>query len=175
MKSERKGWLATLMRYQYVLLVAAIGAILLLLPTGEKAQQIPQVQQEETQEQEDLQQAMQQILSHIEGVGRVEVMLTLDSNGERVLASDASLRYSGSVQAPDQYDRTTSPVTVSGSEGEEIVITQEKYPTYRGALVVCDGGGNDRVRLMVVEAVSVLTGLGADCISVVPWQSDSIG
>ncbi len=36
----------------------------------------------------------------------------------------------------------------------------------RPALIVCPGGGDARVRLRLIEAVSALTGLGADRISV---------
>ncbi len=94
-------------------------------------------------------------------------MLPLHSGGERVLAQDSSLRYSGSAQSPDSYERSSQPVTDAGG----VVVTQEKYPQYRGALVVCEGGGNDAVRFQVVSAVSALTGLGSDRIAVVKWQS----
>ena len=47
----------------------------------------------------------------------------------------------------------------------------ETYPQFRGALVVCQGGGDPAVRLAVIEAVSALTGLGSDKISVVKLQS----
>ena len=110
---------------------------------------------------------MEVILEKISGVGRVDVMLTLQSGSELVLAQDSSLRYSGSVQSPDNYERRSDAVTDSGG----VVVTQEKYPQYRGALVVCDGGGSDAVRLQVVEAVSALTGLGSDRIAVVKWGS----
>ena len=111
----------------------------------------------------------------MEGVGRVDVMLTLQSGRELVLAGDDSLRYSGNVNAPDSYDRSTSTVTVGGAGEEDVVVTQERYPQYRGALVVCDGGGNDAVRLAVTGAVSALTGLGSDRIAVVRWQSGQAG
>ena len=114
---------------------------------------------------------MEEILSKISGVGRVDVMLTLHSGGELVLAQDTSLRYSGPTQNPDSYERTSD--TVSGTGG--VVVTQEKYPLYRGALVVCEGGGSDGVRLQVVEAVAALTGLGADRIAVVQWSAASGG
>ena len=103
-------------------------------------------------------------------------MLTLQSGSELVLAADTALRYSGSTQAPDDYDRSSETVTVSGGGGgTDVVVTQERYPQYRGALVVCDGGGNDAVRLQVVEAVSALTGLGSDRIAVVKWQAAAAG
>ena len=41
--------------------------------------------------------------------------------------------------------------------------------------MVCEGGGSDGVRLQVVEAVSALTGLGADRIAVVQWRAGGGG
>ena len=109
---------------------------------------------------------MEEILSKISGVGRVDVMLTLHSGGELVLAEDAALRYSGSAQSPDSYERSTDTVTTAGG----VVVRQEICPQYRGALVVCDGGNSDRVRLAVIDAVGALTGLGSDRIAVVKWR-----
>ena len=162
--------LAVLNKYKYVLLVAALGALLLLWPTGQKTAESSPAEASSAGDRVDLAQteaAMEEILGKISGVGRVDVMLTLQSGGERVLAQDTSLRYSGNVQTPDSYERSTQPVTDAGG----VVVTQEMYPQYRGALVVCEGGGNDAVRLQVVSAVSALTGLGSDRIAVVKWQT----
>ena len=43
---------------------------------------------------------------------------------------------------------------------------QTVAPQFRGALVVCAGGDDPGVRLQVIRAVSALTGLGSDCITV---------
>ena len=165
---KRKFPLGFLNRYKFVLLVAVLGAALLLWPgspaDGEAPEKTagPSLQTVPVRETEA---AMEAILAEISGVGRVDVMLTLHSGSELVLAEDAALRYSGDAQAPDSYERSTDTVTASGG----VVVKQEIYPQYRGALVVCDGGSNDRVRLAVVNAVSALTGLGTDKIAVVPW------
>lgn len=165
--------LAVLNKYKYALLVAALGAVLLLWP----ARQRPAADGEGdaaptgTVDLEKTEAAMEEILGKISGVGRVDVMLTLHSGGELVLAQDSSLRYSGNVQSPDNYERSSQPVTDNGG----VVVTQEMYPQYRGALVVCEGGGNDAVRLQVISAVSALTGLGSDRIAVVRWQDNQTG
>lgn len=162
--------LAAVGKYKYVLLVAALGALLLLWPSGKRTvESIPDRETSPAARDSSLEQvekAMEEILGKISGVGRVDVMLTLHSGGELVLAQDSSLRYSGNVQTPDSYERSTQPVTDAGG----VVVTQETYPQYRGALVVCEGGGNDAVRLQVTAAVSALTGLGSDRIAVVRWQ-----
>ncbi len=166
--------LAAVGKYKYVLLVAALGAVLLLWPMERKAGGAVPAEAAPVYGGTDLEKtekAMEEILGKISGVGKVDVMLTLHSGGERVLAQDSSLRYSGPAQSPDSYERTSQPVT----DGGGVVVTQEKYPQYRGALVVCEGGGNDAVRLQVVASVSALTGLGSDRIAVVKWQNAPSG
>ena len=166
--------LAVLGKYKYVLLVAVLGGLLLLWPMERKADGAVPAEAAPAYGGTDLEKtekAMEEILGKISGVGKVDVMLTLHSGGERVLAQDSSLRYSGSAQSPDSYERSSQPVTDAGG----VVVTQEKYPQYRGALVVCDGGGSDAVRLAVTGAVSALTGLGSDRIAVVRWQSGQAG
>ena len=115
---------------------------------------------------DEIERELEEILSKIGGVGRAEVLLTLSSGDQQVLAADTSLSYTGPSQSPDSYSRSTDIVTVSGSGGTEAVVTHRLYPQYRGAVVVCDGGGSDKVRLAVTEAVSVATGLGSDRIAV---------
>lgn len=161
--------LAVLGRYKYVLLVAALGAALLLWPTaaGTAAENAQAAEETKPASLRETEEAMERILGKISGVGQVDVMLTLQSGSELVLAQDSTLRYSGSAQSPDDYQRSSETVTSSGG----VVVTQQVYPQYRGALVVCDGGSSDAVRLEVVAAVSALTGLGADRITVVKWQS----
>ena len=113
---------------------------------------------------------MEDILSKISGVGQVQVMLTEDTDGTRQLAQDTELSYSGSTDAPEDYSRRSETVLVDGGEGDQTVVTQTRYPTYRGALVVCQGGERAEVKLAVTEAVAALTGLSADRITVAKWQ-----
>lgn len=162
-------------RYKYVILVLLAGIALMLWPRTEQAESAEDISRPEVEESTDaMERELAQILSRIQGVGKVEVMLTLQSGGELVLAQDQSLRYSGSTQAPDDYDRSSQTVTISDSGREDVIVTQQRYPQYRGALIVCEGGGSDAVRLQVIKAVSVLTGLGSDCISVVKWGSGGL-
>lgn len=165
---EGVGLWGLLGKYKYVLLVALAGVICLLWPTGgeERATaEIPVV----SDELQEMEREMEEILSRIDGVGEISLMLTLDRGKEAVLAEDSSLSYSGDTRAPEDYNRTSRPIVLS-NDGEEVVVRQEVYPRFRGALVVCRGGGDPNVQLAVIGAVSALTGLGADRISVLKWQ-----
>lgn len=176
-KRKLKLW-EILKKYSYVLLIAAIGAVLILLPKDTEdpikttVNEIVQEQPAAENATRQLEEEMEAILSKISGVGKVDVLLTIHSSRELVLAQDNALQYSGNTHAPDNYDRSSEPITVGAvGGGENVVVTQERYPQYRGALVVCQGGGNDAVRLMVTDAVAALTGLGSDRITVVKWQN----
>ena len=61
----------------------------------------------------------------------------------------------------------TSTVLVNqGSGVQEAVKVQELGPSYQGALVVAQGAEDPEVRLALSQAVSALTGLGADKITI---------
>lgn len=147
-------------KYRYVLLMAALGVLLLLLPSGGgDAVAEPSVPDTGQYDRLAVQAEMEQILSSLDGVGRLSLMLTVDGGGALTLAQDEEVEGT-------QRKKTETVILGSGA-GAEVVVTQRAYPRYVGALVVCEGGGNAAVQLRVTQAVSVLTGLSSDRISVV--------
>ena len=169
MKGKTEGVRKLWDRYKYAVLVVLIGAGLLLWPSGKDGTETTSQRRTETADIRDIQTEMEDILGAMSGVGQVKVMLTVDSDGERQLAQDTELTYSGSAAAPEDYSRKSEIVLVDGGE-DGTVVTRTLYPTYRGALVVCQGGDRADVRLAVTEAVASLTGLSADRIAVAKWQ-----
>ena len=155
-------WKEALGKYQFVLLVLAAGILLLLLPTGGPKEEPVEDSCPETRESFDLEQfeeKLARMLSQVEGAGETRVILTLDSGDRRVLARDEERDGEGGP--------TSTVVTVEGSSGEQgVVPLQTVAPQFRGALVVCPGGGEAKVKLELIRAVSALTGLGADSITV---------
>ena len=167
-KRETKGVRGVWDKYKFVILVVVAGALLLLWPGGKVVKNT--VSAAQAAEARDLETEMEEILSKIAGVGQVQVMLTEDADGEKQLAQDTELSYSGSTKAPEDYSRS-SEVVLADSGGEDtVVVTRQQYPTYRGALVVCQGGDQADVRLAVTEAVAALTGLSSDRVTVAKWQ-----
>ncbi len=157
-------------KYKFVALVALAGAVLLLWPSGSGDAAEHASPQAAPAAQAELQAEMEDILGRIQGVGEVQVLLTVDSDGERQLAEDSELSYSGSTAVPEDYSRSSQTVLVDGGSGDAPVVTRTVYPTYRGALVVCQGGDRADVKLAVTEAVASLTGLTADRITVAKSQ-----
>lgn len=159
-------------KYRYAALILLLGAALLMLPSGRKSAGEKTAGQAEDygESTAETEKKMRQILSEIHGVGNLQIMLTVESGGERHLAQNSELSYSGSSQTPEDCSRRSETVVVSDDGGEKAVVTKSSAPVYRGALVVCQGAGNPDVKLAVTEAVSALTGLSSDRITVVKCQ-----
>ena len=156
-------------KYRYVALVVLAGVVLMLLPSGKGEQQTSSDQPVNVSEAYSLaetEKRLEQLLGRIRGVGQVQVMLTLKSGSSLQLAENRSTSLR---DTEDRQDRDV--VTLNrGSGYEDVVVTEQTYPVYQGAVVVCQGAGDSGVNLAVIQAVSVLTGLGRDKITVVQWK-----
>ena len=157
-----KRWKGALGKYQAVLLVIGVGVILLLLPSGGGTAAQPEQQTAEEENNFDLErfeERLERTLSQVQGAGKVQLVLTLDSSSRQVLAQDTQREADGGSSA--------TVVTVGEGGGEQgVVALQTVAPRFRGALVVCPGGGQAQTRLRLTEAVSALTGLSSDRISI---------
>jgi len=158
-------------RYKWAVLVILAGVVALLWPSGgtKETSTAQSTAVAALGDPEALQEEMEEILSHISGVGEVRLLLTVETDGERQLAGNTETSYSGSASAPEDFSRSWEAVMPQDG-GQTPVVTTTRYPTYRGALVVCQGGDQASVRLAVTEAVTALTGLPADRVSVAKWQ-----
>lgn len=155
-------------KYKFVVLIILIGIILMMLPTGKKTQTSSKATTiEDVFSLESTEEQMTDILSHIAGVGKIRVMLTLKSGTQLQLAEDVSR---ADKDSDTKYD--SEIVTINrGSGNQEVVVTDQIYPTFQGAVIVCEGAEQSSVRLAITEAVSALTGLSTDKISIVKWNS----
>ena len=151
-------------QYKDVLRVIAAGILLLLWPTGDGEQKPDTGAQVETREDFDLEaleEKLSRTLSQVEGAGQVTVTLTVKRGMEQVLASDRT------TSVTDRGSSVAEETVLVGSGGsQEAVLLSRNYPTFQGALVVCQGGDSAEIRLLLTQAVSSLTGLGADRVTV---------
>ena len=151
---------ASLGKARYALLLAAIGAAVLLLPTDKSPpteQTLPVVQTE------DMEQRLEAILSEVDGAGQVRVMLTTKNDGVTVFQTD--------TQSSQGETRSQTVFYKNGANGETALVQSETAPEYLGAVVVCEGAEHAEVRLQLVRAVCALTGLTGNKISVLKMKN----
>ncbi|MDE6261460.1 MAG: stage III sporulation protein AG [Oscillospiraceae bacterium] len=150
-------------KYKYVLIILAAGLILLLWPTGEKEKQSESADHSVPEEFDlaALEEKLSQTLSQVEGAGKVTVALTVKSGMEQVPVTDRSTSV---TERGNSLEEKT--VVINTGSGQETVVRVQRYPQFQGAVVVSQGGDRADVRLLLTQAVSALTGLGADRITV---------
>lgn len=153
-------------KYRYVILVLVVGIVLMLIPGGADKEPDAAVDADSTVQFQDPSAELARILSQISGVGKVQILLTKNAGEKTVYQTDQDTSTSdngGSVRV--------ETVIVTDSNRTEQGLTQQIFaPEYRGAIVVCQGADDAAVRLAIVEAVSDVTGLGTDRISVLKMK-----
>ncbi len=123
--------------------------------------------------QETLEIRLEDILGSIRGAGRVRVLITYATAGERVTATVSTLdesvsETSGGTTATrsEQSRETKQPATVATDGGQSPIILVEREPEIRGVIVVAEGAADPAVRLSLQRAVQAVTGVPLSCIEV---------
>ena len=121
-----------------------------------------------------LEQRIRDVLKKVDGVGEVDVMLTLFSSSEKVLRVDKERSRSatsetdssgGTRQQADESLRESTVLAGSSGSGEP-VVEKELAPEISGIVISAQGGGNASVQKEISEAMQALFGLPAHKIKV---------
>ena len=151
-------------KYKYVLLILFVGIILMMLPDKEKEALHPQISTE--QKERTPAEELESILTEISGVGKVKVMLTEAVGTQTCYQIDEDR----SLNADTESIRTETVIVTKSDRGETGLICSVTPPIYRGAIIVCQGGDNPTIKLSVVQAVSNVTGISSDRITVLKMK-----
>lgn len=90
---------------------------------------------------------LSEILSQIDGAGRVWVMISYKSTMEKDIA----------------YDGTNERAVLSDGD---VVIRRELFPEVKGVIVIAEGAGDPAVRNAIREATAAVTGAGINRVCV---------
>ena len=151
-------------KYKYPILVALVGLALMLLPSPKASAEPVPTQAPSTEG--TLEEQLETLLGQIAGAGRVSVLLTEDAGPQTLYQTDSQTDADASGSR-----RTDDTVLIEDADRREAgLVRQTIGPTYRGAVVLCEGADDPGVKLAVVEAVRCVTGLGADRISVLKMK-----
>ena len=116
---------------------------------------------------------LEDILCTVRGAGKVRVLITYATAGERVAATVSTLdesvsETSGGTTATrsEQSREMRQPATVTTDGGQSPIILVEREPEIRGVIVVAEGAADPAVRLSLQRAVQAVTGVPLSCIEV---------
>ena len=155
-------------KYKYILPVCAIGVLLILLPAekNESAEKDTSIDEElflfdATETEKNL----SELFSKIDGVGKAEVKLTVKAGFEKEYVSDKK-ESAETGNGNTDTDSEISLVKISEGNREKPLLKRINYPEFNGAVIVCEGGDDSRIKFQLTQAVKSLTGISSDNIVV---------
>lgn len=168
-----------------LLLLIAAGVVLVICSfepkekTGKKDSIVNENTQEITTDTKAVQTQLEEILSMVEGVGKVKVLITYAESEEKVLAKQGSYSEnntnetdsSGGTRVIREISKGKETVYTSDTSGKEIpFVTKEKMPPVEGVLVIAQGGENPVLIRQITKAVSSLLNISSTKISVMKMK-----
>lgn len=131
---------------------------------GEKDNQEKQSYQGQAyeEEKENMEQKLEELLGNVEGAGKVKVMLTYKTKGEKAVEKDEETEYS---QKETETNKKCKESTVFA--GEEPFVYKEYEPEIQGVVVVAQGGDNTQVKKEILEAIKALFDIEAHKIKII--------
>lgn len=163
----------------FVLFLAGVLLIIIAIPI-QKPDTVKPKEQKELRNQPmeqyvmDLEKRTEQLLHSMEGVGSVQVMITLKNNGASVVEKDVTKNRTQDEQkeqgaresqsTSDAYSEET--VYENQTEGTPMIVS-EQYPQVEGVVVVAEGCGNSDVEKNILDALEALFSIEIHKIKVV--------
>ena len=121
-----------------------------------------------------LEDALEQFLSTVDGVGKVKVMITLEDGGETLVEKDVTTSRKGTTQVDTGGSQNTTDITeeeatiyMEKKDGDIPFVRQIKYPKVAGVVVSAQGGGNAATAQKITKAIQALFGIEAHKIIIV--------
>ena len=106
-----------------------------------------------------LEERLLSLVSRIDGVGRVDIMITLENSGEAVYAHEEKRvvdRQSGESGTTAEKESTELKyVMVEGGNGRrQALVETQREPKIQGVVIVCEGAEDVRVQARVINVVT---------------------
>ncbi len=110
----------------------------------------------------NLEDKLSKVLSKVSGAGNVDVVISIESGMETVLAMQTTTKESASGQIETQ----TSPIIING----KTVIIKELYPKVKGVLIVAEGASSISVMTKLQQATMSLLDIEINQIEILTMK-----
>ena len=126
-----------------------------------------------------LEQKLEKMLEGVSGVGKVSVMVTLQSSEELVVEKDAPVSRSNTTETDSaggsrmisQMDAQETTIYRTEGNNSEPYVVKTILPKVEGVLVVAKGAGKGNVDKNITEIAQALFGVEAHKVKVVPMEN----
>ncbi len=143
-------------------LIFIVGIGLLLLPSGKQEPQKEPATDSAHAYRERVEKQLSDMLSSVKNVGKAQVMITFQDEGQTFFAEDEEETRDG-----EKRDFSAAHVLKNDGSGTESPLVEKKtVPEVAGVLVVAPGAENPQVKAEIVSAVRAVLGVKSHRIEV---------
>lgn len=117
----------------------------------------------------EVEKKLESILSEVEGVGKVDVLITYKGTSRIVPAMSTeskSTEKSDDSFGGSYFDRIETSGTSPVLDGGSVVVVGKEYPEISGVLIVAEGAENIAVRIKILQAASTALAVDPNIIAV---------
>ena len=163
-----------------ILVLCGIAGMVLIFLSGfwgekkEPAEKQSEAAESVTGYEEALESRLSEMLSKIDGGGRVKVLVTVRGNGRKVYVSEQKTE----TVTEEEGDETATKKKISeqyeneyiriknSDGGENVLLTAQLQPEIQGVAVVCDGGEDTVVQQRIIDAVTTVLNISSSYVCV---------
>lgn len=124
----------------------------------------------ETDYQTKLEQELEAFLSEVEGIGKVEVLIYLNTTQEYVVEKDIPAykvtRQDTDGQSSEDNKEEGTVYTVNSNGDQVPFISQTRHPAIEGVVIAAEGAGQENIKIQIIRAVMALYGVEPNKIDV---------
>lgn len=151
--------------------VGTVALVLLLLTELSGGEEVPSPQSDTAEYAkeytESLEKQLSELLEEIDGAGKVEVMITLESCYENVYAKGYSTQQDSDENGAQSQVTEEYIIVKNGSSTEECLVVKVYEPIIKGVAVVAEGADNIQVKKAITETVCALFDISSNKVSVI--------
>ena len=171
-----------------IILLVGVLLVIIALPTDKKSKTQEEKEQPAAQQaaavstnsyETELEQKLKKALSQVEGVGKVDVMITLKSKGEKIVEKDQNTTGNvvtetdsegGTRETKETNTQETTIYAQEGSGTQTPYVIKELGPEIEGVIIIAEGGGDARVVQNITDAVEALFHVEAHKIKIMKME-----
>ena len=166
--NELKNFFGQIMNTKMLVIIFIVGIGLMMLPSGgaKEKKEVVEQQVSGAAYKESIEKQLKSILSSVKGVGNVEVMVTLEDDGQIFFAADEKSDSSEKDQTKQSTEEKTYVLKNDAGGGESPVVVRKNTPAVSGVLVIATGAKNAEVKNEIINAVRAVLGVKAHRVEV---------
>ena len=144
-------------KLQWILIIILLIIALSLLFFNDYKKKVPSETNQISSYTRDLENRLTTALSQVKGAGRINVVITIESGMETVIAmkKETSTTNNGT-------ETTETPVLVNG----KVVVLKEVFPKIQGVMIVAEGADNISVLTKIQQATMSLLDININQIQI---------